>query len=117
MRAPVKSPKFFVISKGRLSGVWADDSWVFDEHGLNIKGGRPGIPYYPEQHQQLLQDVEKLELHLREQLAQLVEAKEYLPKIKVIPTDIATALRQREPLTKEQHARMRRLYASVKNLR
>lgn len=105
----MKNSKFFVIGKGRLSGVWSDDSWVFDERGMNIKGGRPGMPFFPEEYQELLQDVETYEAHLREQLAYASQAKEHLAKIKVLPADIAEALRNNKYLTKKQSARVRRL--------
>lgn len=106
---PTKDSKFFVIAKGRLAGIWSDSSWIFDERGMNIGGGRPGMPFFPEQHQELLQDVAKYEAHLREQLAYVLEAKEHLSKIRVLPSDIAETLRNNKYLTKEQSTRVRRL--------
>lgn len=108
-----KQIPFHIICKGRLGGIWSDNSWVFNEEGFNIKGGTTngGYPFFPDEYQQLKKDIISMRQHLEQQLAALDAAEKILPHIRVFPDDIAASLERREPLSVDQQRRLRKLEA------
>jgi hypothetical protein len=106
-----KKTKFYTIPRGRLGGIWADECWHISNKGLNIGGSSTdgGIPFFPEQAAALQKDMAAVEAHLEQQLQHIREARSMLPKIKILPEDIAATLRGKQSLSEEQCDRLKKL--------
>ena len=68
----------YVLGRGRLSGMYCESFWVFDEHGLYISGGRPGRKFLSEEKAELIRDgkkyIERIKRELEEAQDALVRA-------------------------------------------